>query len=54
MKPSKFKNPRTGEVFVSAKTTPNSKIINGEKFLLLAKETTTRFFWMKESSLHQI
>ena len=54
MKTAKYKNPRTGEIFVLSPLHLNKKTISGDEFLLVARENTTRFNWMKSSSLQKI
>lgn len=54
MKQVKYKNLRTGEVFVLSASALHKKIIGNDEFLLVAKEGTNRFNWMKASSLQKV
>lgn len=54
MKLVKYRNPRTSEVFVLSTAKVNKKVINNVEFLLLAKENTTRYFWMNSTTLQRV
>ena len=53
MKQVKYKNLRTGEIFILSSAKLHKKTIGTDEFLLVAKEGTNRFNWMKLSSLQK-